>query len=754
MVSKRRQWFRSWRPVTLAAVAMLAALVQLGGSSAAPGDPPNLIGDWSAPVGWPIVAVHMSLEPTGQVFALDGFAAGTNSEHLWDPTSGNFIPVPYGRNLFCAGHIQLADGRTLLVGGHINANEGLADTTIFNPVTRTYFRGPDMTVGRWYPTATQLPDGRVLTFAGDNIQINQPGDPAFRESSVNSLPSIYNPTTNTWTDLTTARLTSPLYPYMFVLSDGRVFDAGPDKITRILNPATATWSVVGTSPIDGMSAVMYRPNKIMKSGSWSDPGFRGTNTFNAHARTAVIDMSAGTPAWRETAAMNRARAYHNLTLLPDGTVLASGGGSTSDGVDIENSVLPAEIWNPDTETWTEVDSLQNGRLYHSTALLLPDGRVLMAGGGQLPSVPTIVNQRNAEIYSPPYLFKGPRPTITAAPSAAAYGASFDVTTPNAASIDEGLPDPAALGHARDRHEPAFPVPQLHHRRREAHRQRARQREPRSARRLHAVRDRLERRAVGGFDDPCFDGGRRHSADRADRVDCDGWPGPGRAELGRGDRRRRDRAVQRPSRDHRRLHAEHREPRGPADRYDLHRHRACPPAPTTTASPPRTSPATSSAASNEASGVVPAGPPPGLVAVVRLRRGERFDDRRSIGRREQRHAREHHLVDGRPLRQGALVQRHERVVTVADSNALDLTSGMTIEGWVRPTVSSDWQTLIVKERPGELVYGALREHGRQPAPVAGDDRRHRAPPERPCARFPPARGRTSRRPSTAPRSGCT
>ena len=136
-----------------------------------------------------------------------------------------------------------------------------------------------------------------------------------------------------------------------------------------------------TSPIDGMSAVMYRPNKIMKSGTWADPGFNGTNTYNTHARTAVIDMSAPTPAWRETAAMTRARAYHNLTLLPDGTVLASGGGTTSDGVNIAKSVLPAEIWNPDTETWTQVDSLQNGRLYHSTALLLPDGRVLMAGGG-------------------------------------------------------------------------------------------------------------------------------------------------------------------------------------------------------------------------------------------------------------------------------------------------------------------------------------------------------------------------------------
>ena len=79
--------------------------------------------------------------------------------------------------------------------------------------------------------------------------------------------------------------------------------------------------------------------------------------------------------------MAHGRAYHNMTLLPDGTVLASGGSSRSDGLDLSKSVLPAEIWNPDTETWTEVDALQNGRQYHSTALLLPDGRVLMAGGG-------------------------------------------------------------------------------------------------------------------------------------------------------------------------------------------------------------------------------------------------------------------------------------------------------------------------------------------------------------------------------------
>ncbi len=274
----------------------------------------------------------------------------------------------------------------------------------------------------------------MLAFAGDRITQDRPGQlPPFEDASVNSLPELYNPGTNTWTSLPSGQLTSPLYPYLFVLSDGRILNVGPDLTTRVLTPGPWTWSSVGTSPFDGHSAVMYRPNKIMKAGSWADPDFKDSTAYNTHGRTAVIDMNAQTPVWRETASMAHSRAYHNLTLLPDGTVLASGGGTRSDGVIAGNAVLPAEIWNPDTETWRTVDSLTNGRLYHSTALLLPDGRVLMAGGGALPGS-VAVNQRNAEIYSPPYLFKGPRPTITTAPSTMQYGASFDVTTPNAAQI--------------------------------------------------------------------------------------------------------------------------------------------------------------------------------------------------------------------------------------------------------------------------------------------------------------------------------
>jgi hypothetical protein len=119
-------------------------------------------------------------------------------------------------------------------------------------------------------------------------------------------------------------------------------------------------------------------------------------------------------------------------MLPDGNVMVTGGGRTQNGSDIANAVLEAEIWSPISETWRTVARMQNGRLYHSTSLLLPDGRVLVSGGGRFAGN----DQLNAEIYSPPYLFKGPRPTITSAPAGVQYGTSFFVGTPssNIASV--------------------------------------------------------------------------------------------------------------------------------------------------------------------------------------------------------------------------------------------------------------------------------------------------------------------------------
>ena len=119
--------------------------------------------------------------------------------------------------------------------------------------------------------------------------------------------------TNTWTDLTASTLTSPLYPYMFVLSDGRVLDAGPDLTTRILNPATWAWSTVGTSAFDGMSAVMYRPNKIMKAGTWADPDFFGAKAYSAQPE----HRRAGHERADACLALDRADEQRALVREPD-----------------------------------------------------------------------------------------------------------------------------------------------------------------------------------------------------------------------------------------------------------------------------------------------------------------------------------------------------------------------------------------------------------------------------------------------------
>jgi len=245
------------------------------------------------------------------------------------------------------------------------------------------------------------------------------------------IPAIYDPATNSWTQLTNASQSLPYYPHMFVLPDGRVLAASANRgpmASVALDTGSQTWTTVDPAVLDGGSAATYAPGKIIKSGLARDPDLPGAPSVPT---TYVIDMTRPSPAWRQTASMAFPRTEHNLTLLPDGTVLATGGSRNSDVGDTAAAVLEAELWSPTTETWTVLAAMQTPRMYHSTALLLPDGRVLVAGGGRdFPEV----DQPSAEIYSPPYLFKGPRPAITSAPTGIQYGTVFFVGTPDVARI--------------------------------------------------------------------------------------------------------------------------------------------------------------------------------------------------------------------------------------------------------------------------------------------------------------------------------
>jgi hypothetical protein len=369
-------------------------------------------GQWSPVMNWPLVDVHMALLPTGNVLMWDAWETKvTTSAHLWNPTSQVFTGVSNQFSaIFCSGQAMLADGRQMVIGGFVSSDAGIKDANIFNPATSSWTRVADMNYARWYPTATTLSDGRVLALGGE-ITAGVDAD----------IPEVYDPATNIWTPLPGARLDVGEYPDAFVMPNGKVFVvAATDNISRILDVNAQTWTVVGPTTAPSGTSLMYRPGKVAATG--------GNQTVDK--LTTVIDLNQTTPAWRQTASMAYPRFQQNLVQLPDGTVFALGGADTY-SLSSTTGVLPTELWNPTTETWTTMASLQELRMYHSTAMLLPDGRVLAAGGGRLAPVP---DHLTAEIYSPPYLFNGPRPTISSAPSATNYNASITVQTPDAASI--------------------------------------------------------------------------------------------------------------------------------------------------------------------------------------------------------------------------------------------------------------------------------------------------------------------------------
>src|SRR5213082_2716314 len=380
----------------------------------APGPPPGpeaQVGQWSAVFPAPIVQLHVHLLTDGTVLSWGRIG----DPQVWDPASGAFTAVPSPSWLFCAGHDFLPDGRLLVAGGHITDGLGLPNTNLFDPSTGSWQTGPPMAYGRWYPTNTTLPNGDVLTVAGTD-----------QNGAVVTIPEIWNGTS--WRQLTTASLSLEYYPRDFVAPDGRVFDAGEEQPSRWLDvTGTGRWTDGPSRNEPGWrsygSAVMYEPGKILYAGGGEDPP---TNTAE------VIDLNDASPAWRYTGSMAYARRHMNATILPTGDVLVTGGTSAPGFNNFAGAVHVAELWNPTTGTWTTLASNQVNRLYHSTSLLLPDGRVLHTGSGDGASAP---RELSYELYSPPYLFQGARPSITGStPAEVGYGQTLVVETPDGASL--------------------------------------------------------------------------------------------------------------------------------------------------------------------------------------------------------------------------------------------------------------------------------------------------------------------------------
>lgn len=401
-------------------------------------------GKWDAPVAWDIVPLHMNLLPSGKILAWgrneqDG---GMGQPRLWDPSSGSpaaAIHADADTMLFCAGHALMADGNLMVSGGHKLDDRGLDVTHIFNWQTEQWNTSPlpKMAKGRWYPTVTTLPNGRLVTVAGKDTA-----------KKVVTIPEVWE--NDQWVQLPGASLTLPYYPRDFVdPKTGLVFMAGERVQSRWLDvdatggSGRGRWDA-GPNHVWGYnrdygSAVMYETGKILYVGGGGYTGWDTPDPTSAvpTATAEKIDLMAGPPTWSDAGSMAQPRRHLNATVLPDGTVLVTGGVSGGGFNDLASAVHTAELWDPTTNAWTPLAANAVDRGYHSVSLLLPDGTVLhgSSGDANIPGTNTpYPPQRNHEIFHPPYLFRGARPTITSAPADVTYGSAFQVSTPYAAQV--------------------------------------------------------------------------------------------------------------------------------------------------------------------------------------------------------------------------------------------------------------------------------------------------------------------------------
>ncbi len=412
----------------------------------------SVLGEWTNPFTMPVVPIHSHLMPTGQVLCWDRAAASTDTRpRLLNPAKNPFVDADYvalaahpGLELFCSGHTILRDGRLFVAGGHnVSDGNGLNTSFIYDSATDTWTQGPNMNAGRWYPTTCLLSNGDVAVLSGSSTPGNN-----------NTIPQVMQFATNSWRTLTGANRNLNLFPMLHLAPNGKVFMSGPGKSALYLDTAgTGAWITVNDSAFgfrDYGSSVLYDTGKVLLVGGGDPP----TKTAE------LIDLTAGTPLWHSTNSMSYARRQLNAVLLPDGKVLLTGGTSSGGFNDFAGAVQAAELWDPSTEKWTVLAGMHVARLYHSETILLPDGRVLSQGGGHPAATTGGTDNFNSEYYSPPYLFQGPRPTITSLQARAAYGQTFPVGTADAVDLVTMLPL-GSVTHAFNQNQrilrPAFAV---------------------------------------------------------------------------------------------------------------------------------------------------------------------------------------------------------------------------------------------------------------------------------------------------------
>ncbi|MCI0349421.1 MAG: DUF1929 domain-containing protein [Acidobacteriales bacterium] len=424
-------------------VALLIALLFLPSLTFAQ---PQVQGQWQThPNLMTINPIHVALLRTGKVLVIagSGNVAGNLNYRagIWDPQSGSFTTQGLTWDMFCNGMSVLPDGQVLVAGGTLEYDPFLGESraSLYDPSTGNFTDIQDMAHGRWYPTTTVLGNGSMMVFSGFN-----------ETGGTNNAVEIYTPGSG-WSAEFVAPWTPPLYPRMHLLPNGKVFYAGPSINSHLFDPVTRTWTLNYARTVRGSSrtygSTVLLP--LLAADGFMAKVLTAGGGNPATATTEIIDFSAATPAWANSALMSAGRIQMNAVILPNGKVLLLGGSVNDESA--ASASLAADLFDPATGTMSSAGAQLFPRLYHSVALLLPDGRVWVAGGN--PERGSY--EQHIEIYSPAYLFTtgglpATRPTISFAPSGIGYGGTFDVQTPDALNIGSvALVRPGSSTHAFD-----------------------------------------------------------------------------------------------------------------------------------------------------------------------------------------------------------------------------------------------------------------------------------------------------------------
>jgi hypothetical protein len=426
----------------------------------------GLVGRWSSVLAAPVIPIFEALLPNGKVLMWDSVGDNPTESYtnhtftraaVYDPATNTSKRVDVsGYNIFCAGFVQLANGNVFVAGGNLDRNlAGIRQTHVFDWRTETWSRGPDMQDGRWYPSVASLPNEEaVVVGGGPTVAEVRTSTGGLRRLTGFATPA------------------SREYPFLQAGPDGRAAVLGPAPAMSLLDTHGAG-AFAGFGNRDAIhrgygSYAPYDTGRVLVAGggSVSEDGRSGVPTRTA----SVVDLRSGAPVGRATGSMTLRRRQHNLTTLADGSVLATGGQSTNGGgglVDLANAVYAAERWDPATERWTEMANAAVARQYHSTALLLPDGRVLTGGGGICGACHQVgYLRRDQEIFSPPYLFRkdgsgqlAARPVLSGAPATVRYDTTFTVSSPQAAGVRKlALVRLGAPTHSQDQSQRYVPLP--------------------------------------------------------------------------------------------------------------------------------------------------------------------------------------------------------------------------------------------------------------------------------------------------------